>query len=150
MQILISRILCVGKIRSRPAPGAYHHQHQQYNKDFGTRPAPEVRFPTPRSFSLRNPQRRSFGKKVRPGEAKTEAELATVQFQKFQKVKKASIACGPTALVLGKSATRGPNTEAELAAVIISKFQKRKNASIACRPTAPVLKNATRGPKQGR
>ena len=32
------------------------------NKDFGTRTAPEVRFPTPRSFSLRNPQRRSFGK----------------------------------------------------------------------------------------
>ena len=62
MLILISEILCVGKIRSRPAPGAYQQQHQQYNKDFGTRTAPEVRFPTPRSFSLRNPQRRSFGK----------------------------------------------------------------------------------------
>ena len=30
--------------------------------------------------------------KMRPGEAKTEAELATVKFQKVQKVKKASIA----------------------------------------------------------
>ena len=26
MQILISQILCVGKIGSRPAPGAYQHQ----------------------------------------------------------------------------------------------------------------------------
>ena len=33
------------------------------NKDFGTRAAPKRRFPTPCSFSLRNPQRMSFGKK---------------------------------------------------------------------------------------
>ena len=84
MLILISRILCVGKMRSRPAPGAYqqlkpgpredtksaglgrlrghNNNNNNNNKDFGTRTAPEVRFPTPRSFSLRNPQRRSFGK----------------------------------------------------------------------------------------
>ena len=75
-----------------------------------------------------------------------------MNIQKAQKLQNASIACGPTAVVLGKSATRGPKTEAELATVIISKFQKRKNASIACRPTTPVRqkKNATRGPKQGK
>ena len=60
--------------------------------------------------------------------------------EKCQERQNASIAFGPTALVLGKSATRGPKTEAELAAVIISEFQKRKNASIACRPTAPARK----------
>ena len=43
--------------------------------------------------------------KVRHGEAKTEAELATVKFQKVQKVKKASIACRPTAPVRKKCDT---------------------------------------------
>ena len=79
---------------------------------------------------------------------KTEAELVTMNVEKCQERQNASIAFGPTALVLGKSATRGPKTEAELATLIISKFQKRKNASIACRPTAPVLKkSAIRGPE---
>ena len=40
--------------------------------------------------------RLSFWEKVRHGEAKTEAELATVKFQKV-KVENASIACRPTA-----------------------------------------------------
>ena len=52
--------------------------------------------------------RLSFWEKVRHGEAKTEAELATVKFQKVQKVKKASIACRPTAPARQKNATRGP------------------------------------------
>ena len=43
--------------------------------------------------------------KVRHGEAKTETELATVKFQKVQKVKKASIACRPTAPVRKKCDT---------------------------------------------
>ena len=47
----------------------------------------------------------SRSEKVRHGEAKTEAELATVKFQKFQKVKKASIACRPTAPVRKKCDT---------------------------------------------
>ena len=38
-------------------------------------------------------------------EAKTQAELATVKFQKVQKVKKASIACRPTAPVRKKCDT---------------------------------------------
>ena len=46
-------------------------------------------------------------KKVRHGEAKTKAELATVKFQKVfkKKVKKASIACRPTAPVRKKCDT---------------------------------------------
>ena len=161
------------------------------NKDFGTRTAPEVRFPTPHSFSLRNPQRRSFGKNMgggpqtkyfsrclnlggrracfsdelrlrsacplgcwlqnppertegtnrkikkmlrmrrKTGERATRgpkagARLTKMNIQKLQKLQNASIACGPTAVVLGKRATRGPKIEAELAAVIISNFQKRK------------------------
>ena len=43
--------------------------------------------------------------KMRHGEAKTRAELATVKFQKVQKVKKASIACRPTAPVRKKCDT---------------------------------------------
>ena len=46
--------------------------------------------------------RLSFWEKVRHGEAKTEAELATV---KFQKRKNASIACRPTAPVRKKCDT---------------------------------------------
>ena len=48
---------------------------------------------------------------------KTEAELVTMNVDQFQERQNASIVCGPTALVLGKSAIRGPKTEAELAAV---------------------------------
>ena len=44
----------------------------------------------------------SRSEKMRRGEEKTEAELATVKFQKVQKVKKASIACRPTAPVRQK------------------------------------------------
>ena len=65
MQILISQILCVGKIRSRPA-GVHNinkFNNNNNNKDFGTKTAPQGRFPTPRSFSLRNPNLRSLGEK---------------------------------------------------------------------------------------
>ena len=48
-------------------------------------------------------------------EAKTKAELATVKFRKVQKVKKASIACRPTARVLKTSATRGPKINGRIA-----------------------------------
>ena len=41
----------------------HKYKHNNTNKDFGTTAAPERRFPTHSSFSLRNPQRRSFGGK---------------------------------------------------------------------------------------
>ena len=48
MQILIYQILCVGKIESRPAGGHnIKNNNNNNNKDFGTRTAPEGRFPTP-------------------------------------------------------------------------------------------------------
>ena len=57
---------------------------------------------------------------------KTEAELVTMNVEKCQERQNASIAFGPTALVLGKRATRGPKAEAELATVIISNFKNGK------------------------
>ena len=62
MLILTFRILCVDKIGSPGGLGVHNYYDNNTNKDFGTRAAPERRFPTPSSFSLRNPQRRSFGK----------------------------------------------------------------------------------------
>ena len=62
MLILTFRILCVDKIGSPGGLGVHKNGDNNTNKDFGTRAAPERRFPTPSSFSLRNPQRRSFGK----------------------------------------------------------------------------------------
>ena len=52
-------------------------------------------------------------KKVRHGEAQTQAELATVKFRKVQKVKNASIACRPTAPVRKKCDTRAKDTRSD-------------------------------------
>ena len=46
---------------------------------------------------------------------KTQADLAGVKFQNVRKLKNASIALAPTALVRKKSATRGPKQEEEIA-----------------------------------
>ena len=63
-----------------------------------------------------------------------------MNFQKLQKLQNATIACGPTALILKKVRHGEAKTEAELATVKFQKVQKVKKASIACRPTAPVRK----------
>ena len=52
-------------------------------------------------------KRRNSAQKATMG-PKTQADLAVVKFQNLLKLKIVSIACGPTALVLNKSATRGP------------------------------------------
>ena len=47
---------------------------------------------------------------------KTQADLASIKFQNVRKLKNASIALAPTALILKKkSATRGPKQEKEIA-----------------------------------
>ena len=46
---------------------------------------------------------------------KTQADLAGIKFQNVRKLKNASIAFAPTALILKKSATRGPKQEKEIA-----------------------------------
>ena len=46
---------------------------------------------------------------------KAQADLAGVKFQNVRKLKNASIALAPTALILKKSATRGPKQEKEIA-----------------------------------
>ena len=68
-----------------------------------------------------------------------------MNIQKLQKLQNASIACGPTALVLKKVRHGEAKTEAELAIVKFQKVQKVKKASIACRPTAPARKNMRGG-----
>ena len=51
--------------------------------------------------------RRNSSQKAAVG-AKAQADLAGVKFQNVRKLKNASIASAPTAVVLEKSATRGP------------------------------------------
>ena len=51
--------------------------------------------------------RRKSSQKATVG-PKTQADLAVVKFQNVRKLKNASIALAPTALILKKSATRGP------------------------------------------
>ena len=59
-------------------------------------------------------KRRSSAQKATMG-PKTQADLAGVKFQNVRKLKNASIALAPTALILKKSATRGPKQEKEIA-----------------------------------
>ena len=52
-------------------------------------------------------KRRNSAQKATMG-PKTQADLAGIKFQNVRKLKNASIALAPTALILKKSATRGP------------------------------------------
>ena len=74
--------------------------------------------------------RRKAGQRATRG-PKAGARLTKMKFQKLQKLQNASIACGPTALVLKKVRRGEAKTEAELATVKFRKVQKAKNASIA-------------------
>ena len=126
----------------------YNNNNNNNNKDFGTGPAPKRRFPTPCSFSLRNPTRRSFGKKYVRGGPKRKVKRAAPWSDsptRFEVSKANSLAGVLSRRKLRSTCPPGcwPQKRAERAQ------GTTRNVKKVLRMRRKAEKGATRGPKAG-